>query len=110
MPRLRWILLVTTGLALSSTLQAYRMVALADKPPAVIPIGRLLVLNITLWLVPALLAPAVFRLVDWLSRRNSRWTHSLTYHAIAATAFSILHSASLLAVLAGSWWLNGTIA
>ena len=63
MPRLRWILLVTAGLALSSTLQASRMMALADRPPAVIPVGRLLVLNITLWLVPAL-----------LPRRSSGWS------------------------------------
>jgi len=110
MPRLRWILLVTAGLALSSTLQASRMMALADRPPAVIPVGRLLVLNITLWLVPALLTPAVFRLVDLLSRRNAGWTRSLTYHAIAATAFSMVHSTSLLAVYATFWWLNGTLA
>jgi two-component system, LytTR family, sensor kinase len=110
MPRWRWILLATTGLALSSTLQAYRMVALADKPPAVIPVGRLLALNITLWLVPALLTPAVFRLVDVLSRRNAGWARSLTYHAIAAAAFSILHSGSLFIAYVTFWSLNGSIA
>jgi two-component system, LytTR family, sensor kinase len=110
MPRWRWVLLVATGLALSSTLQASRMMALADRPPAVIPVGRLLALNLTLWLAPAVLTPTVFRLVDWLSFRNAGLARSLTFHAIAATAFSILHSTALFLVYASFWWINGRLA
>jgi two-component system, LytTR family, sensor kinase len=110
MPRWRWVLLVATGLALSSTLQASRMMALADRPPAVIPVGRLLALNLTLWLAPAVLTPAVFRLVDWLSLRNAGLARSLTFHVIAATAFSILHSTALFLVYASFWWINGRLA
>jgi two-component system LytT family sensor kinase len=110
MPRWRWVLLVATGLALSSTLQASRMMALADRPPAVIPVGRLLALNLTLWLAPAVLTPTVFRLVDWLSLRNAGLARSLTFHAIAATAFSILHSTALFLVYASFWWINGRLA
>ena len=108
-PRWRWLFLVATGLALSSTLQASRMMAISDKPPLVIPIGTLLALNGTLWLAPAVLAPAVFWLVDWLSRRNVAWLRALTYHAVAATAFSFLHAAALFLVWITIRWLTGRL-
>jgi len=108
-PRWRWLFLVATGLALSSTLQASRMMALADKPPLVIPIGTLLALNGTLWLAPAVLAPGVFWLVDWLSRRNVSWLRALTSHAVAATAFSVLHAAALFLVWVTIRWLTGRL-
>ncbi len=109
-PRWRWMLLGAMGLALSSTLQAYRMMALGPRPPAVIPIGRLLVLNGALWLAPAAMAPAVFRLIDWLSRRNASWPRLLAYHAMAATTFSVFHGAVLVSVYAMNRWLDGRFA
>ena len=109
-PRWRWVFLGTMVFALSSTVQAYRMMALGAKPPAVIPMGRLLVLNTTLWLVPAALAPLVFRLVDWLSRRGVRWIRAFGYHLAAATAFSVLHGAALFAVYVALWWADGRFA
>ena len=110
MPRWRWILLGTAILAVSSTIQASRMMALGAKPPAVIPLGRLLGLNTTLWMVPALLAPAVFRLVDWLSRQGAGWVRAFGYHAIAATAFSVFHAATLWGVYLAFWWADGPSA
>jgi two-component system, LytTR family, sensor kinase len=110
MPRWRWVLLGTIVLALSSTIQASRMMALGARPPAVIPVGRLLALNTTLWLVPAALAPAVFRLVDWLSRRSAGWIRAFGYHAVAATAFSLLHGAALFSVYVSLWWADGRFA
>jgi hypothetical protein len=86
------------------------MMALGAKPPAVIPIGRLLGLNTTLWLVPAILAPGVFRLVDSLSRRGAGWVRALGSHTVAATAFSVLHGAALFAVYAGLSWADGRLA
>jgi two-component system LytT family sensor kinase len=86
------------------------MMALGAKPPAVIPIGRLLGLNATLWLVPAILAPAVFRLVDSLSRRGAGWVRALGSHAVAATAFSLLHGAALFAVYVALSWADGRLA
>jgi two-component system LytT family sensor kinase len=109
MPRWRWVLLTAVGLALSSTLQAHRMVALGVRPPSVIPTGRLLALNGVLWLAPAAMTPAVFRLIDWLSRRNATWTRSLAYHAVATAAFSILHGAALFAVHVTLWGLQGEL-
>jgi two-component system, LytTR family, sensor kinase len=106
MPRWRWVFLGAVALAVSSTLQAYRMVALGVRPPSVIPIGRLMALNGVLWLAPAAMTPAVFRLIDWLSRRNATWARSLAYHALATTAFSILHGAALFVVYVTMWGLE----
>ncbi len=110
MPRWRWVFLTATILALSSTLQAYRMTALGIRPPAVIPIGRLLALNFTLWMVPAAMTPSVFRLVDWLSRHQASWARSLVFHTVAAAVFSFVHSMAVFLVYAGIWWLDGRLA
>ena len=110
MPRWRWVFLIATILALSSTFQAYRMTALGIRPPSVIPIGRLLALNFTLWMVPAAMAPAIFRLVDWLSRHNVSWTRAFMYHAVAAAIFSFVHFLALFMVYAVIWWLDGRLA
>lgn len=110
MPRWRWVLLVAIGLGLSSMLQAYRMMALAERPPSVIPLGRLLVLNLALWLIPAALTPAVLRLVDRLSRRDVRLAPSLGLHALGAIAFWTLHSAAMVLVYASLSWMNGRLS
>jgi len=110
MPRWRWILFGATILALSSTIQAYRMTELGVKPPPVIPVGRLIALNGMLWLAPAALTPALFQLVDWLSRRNTGWVRALGFHALAAAVFSVLHGAALFLVYVSFWWSDGRFA
>jgi two-component system LytT family sensor kinase len=108
-PRWIWIFTTATILALSSTAQAYRLSGLGLRPPTTIPIGRLLALNFTLWWVPAALSPAIFRLVDWLSRDGRSWTTSLLYHAVAVTLFSVIEFVPLLLVYATIWWIEGRL-
>jgi len=110
MPRWRWVLLGTIVLALSSTIQAYRVTVLNGRPKASISIGWLIGLNTALWLAPAVLAPAVFRLVDWLSRRSTRWTNAVGYHAVGAAAFSLVHAAALFATYVSLLWADGRLA
>jgi two-component system, LytTR family, sensor kinase len=106
-PRWAWIFLAATVFALSSTLQASRMMALGIRPPTSIPIGRLLALNFTLWWIPAALAPAIFRFVDWLSRTGVSWARWSLYHLAVLALFSIIHFAALFFVYATFWWLDG---
>jgi len=108
-PRWSWIFAVATVLALSSTLQAARMVALGIRPPSAIPIGRLLALNFALWWIPAALAPSIFRLVEWLSRTGVSWTRSAVYHLAALTGFSVIHFIAFFALYVTIWWLDGTL-
>src|SRR5262247_1868619 len=110
MPRWRWILFGATILVVSSTVQGYRMTELGVKPPPVIPIGRLIAINGMLWLAPLALTPAVFQLVDWLSRRNAGWVRALGFHALAAAVFSVVHGAALFLVYFSLWGSDGRFA
>jgi two-component system LytT family sensor kinase len=107
--RWSWIFLAATVLALSSTLQAARMMSLANRPPSSIPIGRLLALNFTLWWIPAALAPSIFRLGDWLSRTGVPWAQSALYHLGALIVFSVIHSVAFFFLRATFWWLDGNL-
>ena len=109
MPPWSWVLLAATILALSSTAQAYRMMALGIRPPTTIPVGQLLVLNFTLWWVPAALSPAIFRLVEWLSRNGKSWVQSLGYHSVALLLFSVIHFVAFFLVYSWIWWLTGRL-
>ena len=105
-PRWSWIFLAATVLALSSTLQAARMMSLRLNPPSSIPIGRLLALNFTLWWIPAALAPSIFRLVDWLSRTGVSWVRSVVYHCAGLLLFSVIHFVAFFCVYATFWWAD----
>src|SRR5689334_9257269 len=109
-PPWSWILAAATVLALSSTAQAYRMTALGLRAPSSISVGRLLALNFTLWWVPAVLTPTIFRFVEWLSRKSVSWVRSIAYHAAAASLFSIIHFSALFFVHACIWWIDGRFA
>ena len=110
MPPWSWILAAATVLALSSTAQAYRMIALGIRPPSSMPIGRLLALNFTLWWVPAALTPTIFRFVDWLSRKGVSWARSIAYHAAAVAAFSVISFLTMFLVRVTNWWIQGGLA
>ena len=58
-PPWRWVFGVATGLSVFSWLQAWRLTLINSRPGMTIPSGKLLVLNLALWFVPALLMPAV---------------------------------------------------
>lgn len=109
-PPWSWIFLAATVLALSSTAQAYRMMALGIRGPSSIPIGWLLALNFTLWWVPAALTPTIFRFVDWLSRKGLSWARSIAYHAVAVALFSAIHFSAIFPVYAAYWRHQGRSA
>ena len=70
---MRWVFLVATLLGLFSTAQAYRLTTLNPKAHVDgIEIGSLLILNLTLWYVPAALMAPIFRIAHpFPSRRRA---------------------------------------
>jgi signal transduction histidine kinase len=98
------VFLVATLLGLFSTLQSYRLTALNPRARMdEIQVWRILVLNLSLWYVPAALTRTIF----WLSARarldSERWMRAFALHAGAAMVFSVIHGACMMAVRAALW-------
>src|SRR5918996_927830 len=101
-PPIRWIFGAATVLGLFSTLQAYRLTALRLTHKVDIEVGKLLVLNLALWYIPAALTPIVFRLMKRY-RIDERLVRTIVVHVLAALAFSCVHAAGMAAVRALLW-------
>ena len=103
-PPARWVFLVATLLGLFSTAQAYRLTMLAPRAHVTgIDVSSLLILNLTLWYVPAALTAPIFYLAERFRLDAFRWLRALAMHAIAAVAFSVIHGAAMLAVRMVLW-------
>ncbi|MEO6213424.1 MAG: histidine kinase [Vicinamibacterales bacterium] len=102
-PPVRWVFGAATLLGLFSTLQAYRLTSLNFKDAMDIQPGSLLVLNLAYWYVPAALTTVIFRLVHRFRVDQDRWIRAVAVHALAAGAFSVLHTAAMLGVRAMLW-------
>ena len=103
-PPPRWVFLVATLLGLFSTAQAYRLTTLNPRAHVDgIDLVSLLVLNLTLWYVPAALTGPIFRVAARFRLDADRWLRSLAFHATAAVTFSIVHVAAMLAVRVLLW-------
>jgi signal transduction histidine kinase len=74
-----------------------------SKPGMTIPAGKLLVLNLALWFVPALLMPAVV----WAARRfpfdTGHRVRAMIAHSIGALTFAALHFVGLMSVRFVLW-------
>jgi signal transduction histidine kinase len=103
-PPIRWVFLVATLLGLFSTAQAYRLTSLNPKAHVDgIEIGSLLILNLTLWYVPAALTSPIFRIAAHFRLDAARWIRSIAIHAMAAVLFSIVHVAAMMAMRVMLW-------
>ena len=103
-PPIRWVFLVATLLGLFSTAQAYRLTTLNPKAHVDgIEIGSLLILNLTLWYVPAALTAPIFRIAAHFRLDAERWIRSIAIQATAAVVFSIVHVAAMMAVRVMLW-------
>jgi signal transduction histidine kinase len=102
-PPLRLIFGAATVLGLFSTLQAYRLSSLNIKDGMNIEAGRLLLLNLSYWYVPASITPIVFRLSNRFKLEPGVWTRGIAAHALAAGTFSVVHAACMISVRALLW-------
>jgi two-component system LytT family sensor kinase len=93
-----WVFGVATGLSLFSFLQAYRLTLINSKPGMTIEAGKLVVLNLALWYVPALLVPAIV----WAARRfpfdTGRRVRAIAAHSVGALTFALVHFVALISV------------
>src|SRR5687768_15456275 len=103
-PPARWVFLVATLLGLFSTAQAYRLTTLNPRAHVDgIELGSLLILNLTLWYLPAALTGPIFRVAARFRLDSDRWFRSVAIHAAAAVVFSIIHMAAMLGVRVLLW-------
>jgi two-component system, LytTR family, sensor kinase len=97
-PPWRWVFGVAAVLGMFSFLQAYRQTQINARPGMTIMAGKLLILNLALWYIPALLMPAVV----WMARRfpfdSGHKLRALLTHAMAALTFASTHILGLIAV------------
>jgi two-component system, LytTR family, sensor kinase len=97
-PPWRWVFGVATVLSLFSFLQAYRLTLLTSKPGMEVEAGKLIVLNLALWYVPALLIPAIV----WAARRfpfdTGHKVRAVLAHSIGALTFAGVHFLGMMSV------------
>jgi signal transduction histidine kinase len=94
---------VATVLSLFSFVQAYRLTLINTKPGMTIEAGKLLVLNLALWYIPALLIPAIV----WAARRfpleHGRRARAIAAHTAGAVIFALVHWLAMIGVRLLLW-------
>lgn len=101
-PPLRWVFGAATLLGLFSTAQAYRLTALTTKDPASIEVGKLLVLNLAYWYIPAAIAPGIFFLIRRYPIDQQR-LKAIAVHVVGALLFTAIHAAGMISVRVLLW-------
>ena len=106
MPPVRWIVGVIALLAVSSTLQAWRLDALVSKgyePMGGTYLAKLFILNLAYWTVPALCLPTIVAIA-----RRFRFDHgdkftAFSVHLLAALAFAFVRQCAMISVRVLLW-------
>src|SRR5262245_62356420 len=106
-PPLRWVFAAATVLGLFSTLQAYRLSTINLRYPMDIEVGKLLLLNMVYWYIPASLATVIFRLGYRFRIDGPHWIRALGVHAVAAVSYSVIHCACMVAMRFLLWDSGG---
>jgi two-component system, LytTR family, sensor kinase len=95
-PPLRWVFAAATVLGFFSTLQAYRLSSINLRYPMDIEVGKLVLLNLVYWYIPASLSPLIFRLGHRFRLDGAHWIRALGVHAFAAVSYSVIHNACMI--------------
>src|SRR3954447_20331062 len=102
-PPLRLVFGAATVLGFFSALEAYRLTTLNMKGGAEIEAGRLLLLNLAYWYVPAAFTPVIF----WISERfrldGRHWVRGVMAHVGAAAVFSVVHIICMIGMRSLLW-------
>lgn len=97
--RPRLLFTVATVLALSSTIQSWRLQALSGDQTWALTLklmAQLMVLNTIYWYVPALLAPTIVAITRRYRLGHTPWPKTLGVHLATAFAFSLIHETAML--------------
>ena len=95
-PPLRWVFAAATVLGFFSALQSYRLSTLNLRYPMDIEVGKLLILNLVYWYIPACLTPVIFRLGHRFRLDGPHWIRALGIHVLAAVSYSVIHCGILI--------------
>jgi two-component system, LytTR family, sensor kinase len=106
-PPWAWVFGVATALGLFSFLQAYRLTLINMKPGMSIEAGKLLVLNLALWYVPALLMPAVVAAARRFPFDTGQTLRAIAAHACGALTFAAANFVLLTGVRFLLWTDGG---
>ena len=101
-----WVFGAATAFGLSSFLQAYRLTLVNIKPGMTIEAGKLLILNLALWYLPAVLMPVIVSAARRFPFESGRRVRAIAVHTAGALLFSIVHLIGLLGVRF-LLWTNG---
>jgi two-component system LytT family sensor kinase len=104
--------MVATVLALSSTIQSWRLQALSADQTWTLNLklmAQLMVLNTVYWYVPALLAPTIVAITRRYRLGHTPWTTALGVHLATAFAFSLICEAVMLLTRAMLFPFGGRI-
>ena len=90
---------IATVFGVSSTLQAHWMAKLQIHSHVMEnATARLLALNLVYWYIPAVLAPIIMAFGLRHPFDRSRWARPLALHLMAALSYSVVHTATMMAV------------
>jgi LytS/YehU family sensor histidine kinase len=96
-----------TVLGLFSTLQAYRLSSINLRYPMDIEVGKLLLLNLVYWYIPASLASVIFRLGHRFRLDGAHRIRALGVHFFAAVSYSVIHCACMVGMRFLLWDSGG---
>jgi signal transduction histidine kinase len=96
-----------TAFSLFSFLQAYRLTLLNSKPGMTTDAGKLLILNLTLWYLPALMMPAIVSAARAFPLETGRRVRAIAVHIVGALLFSFAHLVGVLGVRFLLWENGG---
>jgi two-component sensor histidine kinase len=105
MPPVRWVVGVIAFLAVSSTLQAWRLasISMMSKPMSDADVGKLFVLNLAYWTVPALCIPVIVSIARQFRFDNGRRAAALAVHLGSALAFALVRQVAMISVRLLLW-------
>jgi len=102
-----WVFGAATAFGVSSFLQAYRLTSVNMKPGMSIATGKLLILNLALWYLPALLMPVIVSAARAFPLEAGRRARAIAVHVVGAVLFSFVHIVGLLGVRFLLWENGG---
>jgi signal transduction histidine kinase len=98
-----------TLLGFFSGLQAYRLTTLNLRYPMDIEVGKLLILNLVYWYIPASLSPMMFRLGNRFRIDGPHILRAIAVHAFAACCYSVIHCAGMIGMRMLLWESAGKL-
>jgi len=110
--RARLLFTVATVLALSSTIQSWRLQSLSGENTWALTLklmAQLMVLNSVYWYVPALLAPTIVAITRRYRLGHTPWTTTLGVHLASAFGFSVIHTSAMLVTRAALFPFGGRV-